>query len=643
MPVKADVLEQLGETALILPDLVNRALTANDRIKYYLTLLQAARDHAAHPNVTSSLQAEREASGVDDPRLDGVVAGSALENEHQLHIPHARLIHLRIVDGMGQMLEPFKSADAGLLYERLSRRFQRLLSVLPCPENDRVPADYVDAVSRADGGGADSVHLLLMDLHRELNRLQMGLAIESLDGAKVYGIGEADRELVAAFMAGVNATAGLKFDHPGLGTTATRVGDRLIIQNDIGETDAHVLVVHVVDLTIRVVYTDVHPARVAFFQSLLEPLVLGWNTPSSDPAAGNYVMSVGELSVNEAADLRRPLTALGSRLVFLIDWNRARKRLSRILKKGDATAVLKWAADHNVGHRAFLQLGDVQLIDNAMARVARAQMRYGARLDEILGRESALAFVEDILKTTAEGLRNGLSTRLIEDEIQAELLTHVQGAEQGALNLAEAHAGLVAGLADLVRDAVARFASGADAGTLQGLAVRAKAWETRADDLVKQSRLLFEHAAPDPLLAHVLVDGDDVADALEEAAFLLTLAPRGTASGAAMNELQQLADLITSGARDYVRCVACGQDARLGGRAELEEFLVAVDAVMAFEHASDDLERAVKAVLIETCQDLRALYVLSEIAGCFESAADTLARCAIRLREDILNTLKVRG
>ena len=66
--------------------------------------------------------------------------------------------------------------------------------------------DYVDAVSRADKEVPDSVHLLVMDLHRELNRLQMGIAVESLDGARVYRIHDTDRPLVAAFMAGINST-----------------------------------------------------------------------------------------------------------------------------------------------------------------------------------------------------------------------------------------------------------------------------------------------------------------------------------------------------------------------------------------------------------------------------------------------------
>jgi hypothetical protein len=111
MSAKSDVLEQLGDTALILPELINRALAANDRVKYYLTLLQSARDHAAHANAAPlSLRVEREASGVDDASLDAVVAGSTREDEHRLRIPHAGMIHERIVDGIRQMLEPFNSA-----------------------------------------------------------------------------------------------------------------------------------------------------------------------------------------------------------------------------------------------------------------------------------------------------------------------------------------------------------------------------------------------------------------------------------------------------------------------------------------------------------------------------------------------------
>jgi hypothetical protein len=147
-----------------------------------------------------------------------------------------------------------------------------------------------------------------------------------------------------------------------------------------------------------------------------------------------------------ASELTERLTRLGSRTLFLIDWNRARKRLGRFLKKTDALAVLTWAADHNVGHRAFLQLGDVACVYTAIERAVRAQVRYGARLDEILGRESAQRFLQAVLSIAAEGLREHKSVRLVQDEIQTELLTHFESNEQRSLNLTAEHAMLIAGL-----------------------------------------------------------------------------------------------------------------------------------------------------------------------------------------------------
>ena len=51
MPAKIDILEHLGETALLLPQLINQALTANDRdlLKYKFgpndTRLYFSNDH----------------------------------------------------------------------------------------------------------------------------------------------------------------------------------------------------------------------------------------------------------------------------------------------------------------------------------------------------------------------------------------------------------------------------------------------------------------------------------------------------------------------------------------------------------------------------------------------------------------------
>ena len=70
-------------------------------------------------------------------------------------------------------------------------------------------------------------------------------------------------------MTGLHRTAPLKFDHPGLDTAATHDGERLLIQNDIGTNDAHVLVIQVVARTIMLTYSDLHATRFAFFQRAL--------------------------------------------------------------------------------------------------------------------------------------------------------------------------------------------------------------------------------------------------------------------------------------------------------------------------------------------------------------------------------------
>lgn len=137
-----------------------------------------------------------------------------------------------------------------------------------------------------------------------------------------------------AFMRGLNTTAPLKFDHPGLGSTATRSGTGAVIQNDIGTTDAHVLVVRVEEMQVSVAYTDVHLRRMKFFQSLLEKRSVEWDNTWS---RHSEVLTEGETFYGTLGHYRGR----------------------------DAIAVLKAAADANFGHRAFLELGAEQLVFEA--------------------------------------------------------------------------------------------------------------------------------------------------------------------------------------------------------------------------------------------------------------------------------------
>ena len=69
MVEKRSIVKELGEEGLLLPGLVNSAFAANDRIKYYFTLLQTAREKAENPQLElPSLKTERENADEDPGR-----------------------------------------------------------------------------------------------------------------------------------------------------------------------------------------------------------------------------------------------------------------------------------------------------------------------------------------------------------------------------------------------------------------------------------------------------------------------------------------------------------------------------------------------------------------------------------------------
>src|SRR5262249_24748620 len=112
----------------------------------------------------------------------------------------------------------------------------------------------------------------------------------------------------------------------------------------------------------------------------------------------------------------------------------------------------------------------------------------------------------------------------------------------------------------LVRDALGRSGGAADVSDVLGFAARAKAWESRADQIVGRSRTVVEHGAGDGAITSLLSEADDVADGLEEAAFLLTLAPAEHASRTCLDALRELAELMTSGTQSYVKCLESARD-----------------------------------------------------------------------------------
>ncbi len=614
---KREVVRELGELALVLPPMVNQALEANDRAKYYLTLLQGSAARARLPDSPApSLHGERLAAGINEQWLDRVVESSEpSDDDHAFVVPRVSEVHDALMGAVGEMLRPFAVAEVEESPD--PARLERLRERAPDFAGDRVRYDYVERATSADRAVGDSIHLLVMDGHRALNRLQAEIATESLEGASVYGIHHDDRELIAAFMSGLHRTAPLKFDHPGLGTTATHVGSRLLIQNDIGMTEAHVLVVAVEGLVATVTYTDVHLPRLTFFEGMLDPFDVDWSrTERRDGGVGlgAHHLATGRFDASDRDALAAYLTHLGSRLVFLIDWNRARKRLLPLVGKKTATMLLGWAADAECGHRAFLELGGERLIFAATEQAMKAPPPYGTPLRDVLGLDATVEVLRFALRATAMGLLEGKSHRLIRDELRVELLSHLHAAQNQILDATCDHGSLVVEAAQALQTSIISLTDDEDVQYVERASRRASRWEHHADQIVIATRSLAGRAAGDEALARQLTTQDDAIDALEEALFQLTLLSRDGAP-VVQPVLEPLAVLAVLAAQEHLKALEIARlvldDARPD---DIEDLLLAIDRVVDLEHDADRADRAARAAITLDAPDFRTLQVANDIS-----------------------------
>lgn len=629
--MKTEVLAAIGEAGLRHPAAVNAALAANDRVKYALALLQMAAVHADRPEQPAAdLRHERIACGIDDRTLDGIAAASRREGS-RYRIPGVGRLFERIAADMRQMAAPVIEADGGSFASRL----EALLGAMPKAADDRLEGDAVAAMTRAGAPGSDSLHQLVMDLHRALNAQQAALAEETVDGAAAYGLTPDDRPRVAAFMAGVNRTAKVKFDHPGLGTTATRCNRALVIQNDIGATDAHVIVVHVEGLDVSVTYTDVHEERLRFLEDMLARWQPSWSGGRSGSLSGTeFHLVTGRLTAADEAQCRAYLEFLGSRLVFLIDWNRARKQLRNFLPNRARLAVLHWAADQEVGHRGFLEFGGARLVNQAIEAVAGSAMHFGDRLCDVLGVAETEAFLRFVLRTAAEGLLARQSTSLIRDRVRAELARHLSDEKRRLLNNATEHAGLIFELASLARDAVLAVAAGEDVGRA---AARARGFEHDADRLVLETWRAVKRRPDFAPFLSLLRSADDAADELEEAVFLARLLTTGRLADRVLEPLRSLTALLVEAAQEWVKVLAHADHVQgPSSAAATDDLLTALDRVMVLEHEADDAERLLREAALRHAADFRDLHIYTALGDKLEAAADALMCSSLLLRDEVL-------
>ena len=637
---KSQAVASLGEQGLLLPVWVKAALAANDRLKLYLTVLQAAAAHAEHPHQDApDLAREVAAAGIVSASwLLELPAGASRVNGAVL-VPDLERLIGGLREDLAVMARPVLESTAHDAEPHL--RVQHWLEQLAAMQGEKIDNAGLDSLSQGKRGESDSLHLLIMELHKQINQLAKTLASEVIDGAHVWQLSDADRGLVSAFMRGLNRTAPLKFDHPGLDTAATRDGARLLIQNDIGTNDAHVLVVQVQDCTITLTYSDLHPRRFAFFQALLNPLGANWSVPESRVTAGlnqgaAYTVGTATFACADTASLTAALEGIGARIVFLIDWNRARKRLLHFVGKAAAVSVLTEAAQREVGHMAWLKSGGEQLIFSAMQTAGAGAFRIGDQLEQVLGEANAQAFLIDVMGLASRALLNGQPVALVADETRMLLARQVQR-RSAEFDLLDEHAAYCQALAQAVSDALAHGHEGLR-DVAPGLAARAKAWERSADHLVMKARDEAERQPRWQPVARLLGMFDDVADALEEAAFLIGLIADHHQKGwnaEVRKVLARLAQTVLQATQDHVKTLAIartlgGSDSNAGDN---DAFLAALWAVLHAERQCDELLRQARRVILSTLVDPPSLMLANDLAIALELASDHLLAAGYGLRD----------
>jgi hypothetical protein len=639
MTAKAGIVAHLGEKAVLLPSLIGDGLAANDRIKLRLSMLQEAAAHARAPQRVAFRIGTVPIDGIDP---DALISGARILGQKRLFIPDAAQLLAGLKSDLAKMVAPLEIAQCASA-KSLRARAEAIERAVPLAAEGELVFDEIDQLTRADPDAGDSFHLLVMDVHKALNRLSAETAIETLDGAHVHSLGARDRRAVKAFMRGLNRTAPLAFGHPGLATTAARAGEHLTIENDIGTTGAHVLVIHVDRQGVKVTYTDIHRPRAKFFISLFDGKGVAWQGLCEQHEArlaedGFYLLEGCYRSEDEGA-IDRFLEFLGSRIVFLIDWNKARKALQTFVGKNVAIDLLTWAAREDHGHRAFLELGGADLIFEAAHRVAAGRIPYGVRLDEALGNAECVEFLERVLKDTSQGLAAGRTARLIRDEVHANLARRFETAESSVLTTLVRHLGLSRSLAAAIGNELS-VPGLTDQATACALARRAKQIEEKADRLTVSAREIAARIREPGPLKQVIDEVENTTDSLEECAYLMSIVPDAERGAFGSDALARLAEIATESVSQLVRATEAASRLPKGQRADALASLQAIDAVVVAERRADAAERdSLAALMSRPCGDARALALGIEVARALETATDHLLHAALSLRERVLQEL----
>lgn len=212
--MKTEIVERLGQTDLLLPSLIAEGLVANDRVKVRLSILQAAARRVRDPQAKRfDLANECRAAGIDPVAVEAVVGRASLSAGERITAPGLGSLGTAIWNDVETMVRAVKAGDAAQ-GDSVLKRLSAIRGSASLGSSDDIELAQIARLTGLADRDGDSLHRLIMDLHKDLNSLAAAHAEEVLAGAHVYALLPEDRSAIEAFMRGVEATRKLKFSHP---------------------------------------------------------------------------------------------------------------------------------------------------------------------------------------------------------------------------------------------------------------------------------------------------------------------------------------------------------------------------------------------------------------------------------------------
>jgi uncharacterized protein Yka (UPF0111/DUF47 family) len=239
--------------------------------------------------------------------------------------------------------------------------------------------------------------------------------------------------------------------------------------------------------------------------------------------------------------------------------------------------------------------------------------------------------------STTEALTAGRSIRLVRDQIEADLVMHLERADSALLAIVVRQIGLAHDIAAALAHHISALQSNrpVDGKGLTGRAVRI---EQKADRIAIEARKEVTRLNARPVIAQLVDCVEDAIDELEQAAFIASLAPTGVGS-ALLGALAGLCGVAVAATEAAASGLVAAAEVPKGRRADSEDALAAIVRLIEVEHDADARERQVTAQVFAGGLDVATSLTVLELARAIERATDRFAGFGHLLRRYIMADL----